>query len=46
MKDAESAYIELSELYNWNRVECVKENKLRSIEDISNEIYDIVTNNK
>ena len=46
MKDAESAYIELSELYNWNRVECVKENKLRTIEDISNEIYDIVTNNK
>jgi dTMP kinase len=46
MKDAESAYIELSELYNWNRVECVKENKLRTIEDISNEIYDIVTNSK
>jgi len=46
MKDAESAYIELSELYNWNRVECVKENRLRSIEDISNEIYDIVTSNK
>ena len=46
MKDAESAYIELSELYNWNRVECVKENKLRTIEDISNEIYNIVTNNK
>ena len=42
MKNAENAYIELSGLYNWNRVECVKENKLRTIEDISNEIYDIV----
>ena len=43
LKNAESAYIELSELYNWDRIECVKENKLRTIEDINNEIYYLVT---
>lgn len=41
-KRAEEAYIELSELYNWDRVECVKEGKLRSVEDIHKEILDIV----
>ena len=43
LKNAESAYIELSELYNWDRIECVKDNKLRTIEDISNDIYYLVT---
>ena len=42
LKNAERAYIELSELYNWNRIECIKDNKLRSIEDISEEIYKTV----
>ena len=44
LKNAEKAYIELSELYNWNRIECIKNNKLRSIEDISKEILKIVKN--
>ena len=35
---AEESYIELSELYNWDKVECIKNNELRSIEDINNEI--------
>ena len=39
---AEEAYIELSELYNWDKVECVKNNELRSIEDINNEIIEII----
>lgn len=39
---AEEAYIELSELYNWNRVECIKDNKVRSIEDIGEEVYNLV----
>ena len=42
LKNAEKAYIELSELYNWDKVECIKDNKLRSIEDINNEINSIV----
>ncbi len=42
LKNAERAYVELSELYNWDKVECIKDNKLRSIEDISDEIFKIV----
>ena len=44
LKNAENAYIELSELYNWDRIECVIDNKMRSKEDISAEIYEIVKN--
>ena len=42
LKNAERAYVELAGLYNWNKIECIKDNKLRTIEDISNEIYKIV----
>ena len=46
LKNAENAYIELSELYNWDKIECVKNKKLRTIEDISDEIYEIITKEK
>lgn len=39
---AEEAYIELSELYNWDRIECVRDGKLRSIEDINEDIVEKV----
>ena len=42
LKASEEAYIELSELYNWSRIECVKDDKLRSIEDINDEILKII----
>ena len=42
LKKAERTYVELSQLYNWNIVECVNSNRLRSIEDISEEVYNIV----
>ena len=42
IKRSIDAYIELSELYHWNKIECVKDNKLRSIEDINKEIIDII----
>lgn len=42
LKHAEEAYLELSELYNWNKIECIKDGELRSIEDISGEILNIV----
>ena len=32
----------IADKYNWKRVECVENNKLRTIEDISDEIYEIV----
>ncbi len=46
LKHAELAYIELSELYNWDKIECIKHNKLRTIEDIHEEIYKLVTEYK
>lgn len=42
--NAENAYLELSELYNFKKIECIKDNNIRTIEDISNEIYEIVKN--
>lgn len=37
---SEKAYIELYEMYNWKKIECVREDKIRSIEDINDEIYE------
>lgn len=42
LKASEEAYIELSELYNWSRIECIKDEKLRTIEDINDEILKII----
>ena len=42
LKSAEKAYIELSELYNWKRIECIKNGQLRPIEDINEEILQII----
>ncbi len=43
LKNTEGAYVELSQLYGWDTVECVKDNKIRTIEDIHEEVYKIVT---
>lgn len=40
--NAEKAYLELSNIYDFTKIECIKENKLRTIEDIQEEIYNIV----
>lgn len=37
---AELTYQEMSELYNFITIECVKDNKLKTIDEISNELYD------
>ena len=42
LKNAEEAYVELSELYNWDRIEFIHNNELRTIEDINEEILKIV----
>lgn len=42
LENAEQAYLELAELYNWKIVKCVENNNIRSIEDIHEEIYQIV----
>ena len=38
LKNAEDSYIELSELYNWDKIECVKDDSIKPIEDINEEI--------
>ena len=42
LKNSEDAYIELSELYNWDKIECVKDDKIISIDEISQEIIKII----
>lgn len=42
LKSAEAAYLELSELYHWHRIECIKNDKLRAVEDINDEILEVV----
>ena len=44
LKSAEKAYVELSELYNWEKIECIKDNKLRTIEDINYQIFKMIDN--
>lgn len=39
--NAENTYLELAELYNFRKVDCVKDGIVRSIEDIHEEIYKI-----
>ena len=46
LMSAERCYLELSDIYNWKYIKCIKDNKLRSIEDINDEIYEIVTKDR
>lgn len=42
LKQAEESYIELSGLYNWDIIECVKDNEIKTIEEINEEILRII----
>lgn len=42
MKHAHESYLELSKLYGWNQIDCVKDGKIRTPEDIHEEVYSIV----
>ncbi len=42
LKLAETAYLELADLHGFKTVECVKDDKMRSIEDINDDVYKIV----
>ncbi len=42
LHNAEEAYSLMAERYNYDVVYCVKDDKIRSIEDINNEVYNIV----
>lgn len=41
---AENAYLELKDKYNFKCISCVKEDKLRNIEDINDELYELIRN--
>lgn len=41
-KKSIDTYLELTNLYNWNKIECIKDNNLRNIEDINEEIMNII----
>ena len=42
LRMAETAYLELSTIYDYEKINCLKDNHLRSIEDISEEILEKV----
>lgn len=43
LRNAEASYLELCELYKFKKIECIKEGKFRSIEDISDDIFNYVS---
>lgn len=44
--NAEQAYLGLSQLYKFSKIDCVKNGTIRTKEDIHEEIYEIVTKNQ
>ena len=43
LKNSERAYLELSELHKYKKIDCIdKKSKLRDIEDIQEDIYEVV----
>ncbi len=45
LKNAEDAYLELAGLYNWKSIECISDGKMRSKEEISDEIFNYISSN-
>lgn len=43
LRQAEEAYVELSELYHWSTIQCIEDGKIKSIDSINQEIIEIVT---
>ncbi len=41
LKQSEKAYIELSQMYNWETIECVEDDKIKTIEQINEEILNL-----
>ena len=40
LKNSEVAYLELASYYNWININCIKDNNIRTIDDINEEIMD------
>jgi dTMP kinase len=44
LKNSEEAYLQLADLYNWKRIDCVRNGNLRTPEDIHEEVYKLALN--
>lgn len=42
LKRGEQAYLELAKLYNYDTINCVRNNQIRTIEDINEELYGLI----
>jgi len=42
LKNAEKAYLELAELYDFKKVSCIKNGTIKSIEEIHEEVYSLI----
>lgn len=42
LRHAEACYLELKGLYNWEYINCIEDNKIRTIESINNDVLKIV----
>ena len=42
LKRGERSYLELANIYNYNVVNCIENNQIRTIEDISEDVYELV----
>ena len=40
LRNSEMAYIELSQIYNWTNINCIKNQQIRTIDDIGDEIME------
>lgn len=45
LKRSENTYLELANLYNYNIINCVKDGKIREINDINDELFGIIYKN-
>ncbi len=46
LKNAENAFLELADLYRFNKVNCVNNGKIRTKEDIHEEVYTLIKSRK
>lgn len=46
LRQAESAYLELAELYDWSSIKCVVNDEIRTKEDIAEEVFSLIKKRK
>lgn len=46
LNKAEKAYLEIADYYNFSTIECVNNDTIKTIEEINNELYSLISNKK